>query len=317
MSTITSFNRLARLTAQMTPHPSLLSQIATATRLSDVLPALHHHALATLGGTHSLLFEHNPRTGTLHLTSSDHLDDLTLTSDLSGTADSPLLADTCTRGTATFVSALKRQLPEVAKRLDARAALLIPIGRGHERIALLLVGFDVPPATAPAATDIADVANTFATALELFRYRAQCLHQEHVRMVIDRFTTVLADHAPIEDALTSLCTVIAQFTASTRVSVWLHDRDKRVLTRCATSETASTINPHIRADDSLAPVAVAMRHARATVWQTANETTHTITVPLRVYQRALGTLLIEGVPLDPHSEAGMLDCVDEVGRQIS
>src|SRR5262245_54703190 len=54
----------------------LLSLLAHTPRLIDLLPHLHQHALEVTGGTHSLLFEHNPRNGALQATSGFGLDAL-------------------------------------------------------------------------------------------------------------------------------------------------------------------------------------------------------------------------------------------------
>jgi len=52
-----------------TATPSLMSLFAAGSRAIDLLPHLHRYALETTGGGCSVLFEYNPRSGALHVTS--------------------------------------------------------------------------------------------------------------------------------------------------------------------------------------------------------------------------------------------------------
>src|SRR4029453_257030 len=45
--------------------------------------------------------------------------------------------------------------------------------------------------------------------------------------------------------------------------------------------------------------------------------TATVTIPLKGRRRALGTLVLEGVRIDPGSQMDVLDRADEMGRQLS
>src|SRR5580704_12968543 len=56
--------------------PALVSLLAHTTRLVDLLPPLHQHALDVTGGSRLLLFEHNFRNGVLQATSGFGLDTL-------------------------------------------------------------------------------------------------------------------------------------------------------------------------------------------------------------------------------------------------
>ncbi|HKF66982.1 MAG TPA: hypothetical protein VKB36_10645, partial [Vicinamibacterales bacterium] len=59
-----------------TVAPSLTSLLAGGSRSIDVLPHLHRHAIEATGGCCSLLFEHNPRSGSMQATSAYALDEL-------------------------------------------------------------------------------------------------------------------------------------------------------------------------------------------------------------------------------------------------
>src|SRR5436305_14265222 len=54
--------------------PTLVSLLAHRTRLVDLLPPLHQHALDVTGGSRLLLFEYNPRNGAMQATSGFGLD---------------------------------------------------------------------------------------------------------------------------------------------------------------------------------------------------------------------------------------------------
>src|SRR5262245_63059509 len=56
--------------------PSVTSLLAGGSRPIDVLPHLHRHAIDATGGCCSLLFEHNPRSGSMQATSAYALDEL-------------------------------------------------------------------------------------------------------------------------------------------------------------------------------------------------------------------------------------------------
>jgi two-component system NtrC family sensor kinase len=71
--------------------------------------------------------------------------------------------------------------------------------------------------------------------------------------------------------------------------------------------------------DALAPAAIALRRERAEIALNKDASPHTvmITVPLKGRRRALGTLVMEEVRLDPGSELELLERADEMGRQLS
>ena len=109
-----------------------------------------------------------------------------------------------------------------------------------------------------------------------------------------------------------------------RTSVWIHDRRARSLVlRASTDSAQGASEVHIPADDPLSPAAVAMRRARAEILAGASglaveeEATVTVTVPLRGCRRALGTVVFEGVRVEPGGEMDLLDRADELGRQLS
>ena len=98
-----------------------------------------------------------------------------------------------------------------------------------------------------------------------------------------------------------------------RVTVWLADRRARDLVLQASSDlTASGDAPKAL----LALALSALRHTRADVSPSSGGRC-TITIPLRGTRRALGVVVIEGVPADTERDLERLDRVDEVGHHLS
>jgi signal transduction histidine kinase len=296
---------------------SLIAGIASAERLSDVLPALHQHALAVTGGSRSLLFEHNPRTGALQPTSAHRVPELVLTPWLTEEAHDGVVAQAFSCGGAMFVDDLQQQLPDLALRLGSETALLIPIGTNAERVALLAVGFDAAPDRAEASDAAGQIADTFATSIELLRARTERQLHRDLRELVEIFTAELISNEPVQKALTRLCEGIARTTSSDRVSAWLHNRERRDLLLIGSSDSDGANEVRISADDDSAPIALALRQRHAAVWPADDAATAAITVTLRGYRRALGTLLLEGVRLGIGGELGLLDAMDEMGRRVA
>ncbi len=179
---------MSRNTAQR-PIASLLAHSENA---NELLPHLHQHALDVTSGICSLLFRHNPRTGDLQATSGFALDSLRTDPWLYGPEEAALVAEAFTRHAPTLVADTGRQAPELAARLCSRAALLLPLVRGGERVGLLAIGFETPPSAGSVERAGAEVGDAFITALELLHLRQTDELQRDVRELLDEFTGSLA-----------------------------------------------------------------------------------------------------------------------------
>lgn len=315
--------RSGRRTADSAPHAvpaprTLLSVLVAADRLSEVLPHLHQHALDLTGGTRALLFEHDARTGVLRASSGYGLRELRTDPWDASEAEGAIVSESFTREGPTLVADLERQMPDLAVRLGAMSALLVPIVHGSERIGILTVGFHEAPDVRRLRHEINDIGDAFATALELFRLRHQHELQHDLRDLLDEFTASLATSLDIESGLEYFCHGANRLFAADRTSVWLHDRRTRELVLHASSDSGHLANGvRVSADDAFAPAAVAMRQARAELVDVTGATTDVVTVPLRGCRRALGTLLFEGVRIETGRALDLLDRADEIGRQVS
>src|ERR1700704_1070606 len=104
------------------PRP-LASLLAHSTTPNDLLPRLHQHALDVTGGSCSLLFQHNPRTGSLPATSGFGLAALRTDPWMPGPEETALIADAFTRKMPTLIPDATRQAPDLGARLNTRAAV--------------------------------------------------------------------------------------------------------------------------------------------------------------------------------------------------
>jgi PAS domain S-box-containing protein len=308
-------NRVAGGTASR-PLASLLAHSITP---NEMLPDLHQHALDVTGGSCSLLFQHNPRTGGLQATSGFGLDALTSDPWIPGAAEATLVADAFARRLPTLVADTARQTPDLASRLATRAALLLPLVRRGERIGMVAIGFDQPPAAADLDGDAVAAADAFMTALELFHLRQADELQRDVRALLAEFTGTLSATLNLAAGLDIFCHGANRLFAADRTSVWIHDRRVRQLVLQASSDPSDVARGvRVGVEDPSTPAAIAMRRARAEIVSPPEgAATAMVTVPLRGCRRALGTIVFEGVRVETGGEIDLLDRADELGSQLA
>ncbi len=307
---------MARESRTTAPRP-LLSWLAGAATVTDLIPHLHQYAIDATGGTRTILFRHNPRNGALQATSGFGLDALRADPWQPGADESALVAQLFDRREPTLVTDLARQMPDLADRLGATVALLFPLAREGERIGLLAVGFEVAPA-ADRLSEAADVGNAFSTALELSQLRQRQELQRDIRALLDEFSSNLSATLTLATALDLFCFGANRLFGADCTSVWIHNRRARHLLLQASSDAHLPRGARVGTDDPTAPAAAAMRRLRAELSPVdADAPTAMVTVPLRGCRRALGTIVFEGVRVDAGGELDLLDRADEMGRQLS
>ena len=301
-----------------TAPPPLSALLAGTGRLIDVLPHLHQHALDLTGGSCSLLFEFNPRTGVMQATSGFDLDELCTDPWVGGPSERALVSGAFARGGATAVGDTKKDTPELAARIATPAALLIPLAQESKRVGLLAIGFGAA-APADAISAAADLGSVFLTTLELFRLRQKDELQRDFRELVDQVSASLAETLSLAGGLEIFCHGANRLFGADRTSVWIYNRRVRQLALEASSDPAHAADRlRVPADDPFAPASASMRHARAEILQTAPDAaTSVVTVPLRGCRRALGSIVFDGVRVEAGGELDLLDRADEVGRQLS
>ena len=305
-------SRDPRTTAQR----PLISWLARAATPAELLPHLHQHAIDATGGQSAILFRHNPRNGELQATSAFGLEALRTDPWRPAPDEASLVACAFERREPMLVPDLVRAMPDLADRLGARAAMLLPLVQRSERVGLLAIGFPAPPASA--GDEAAHVADAFVMALELNRLRERDDLQGDLRALLQQFSGSLAATLNLSAGLDIFCFGANRLFGADRTAVWIHDRRARHLTLQASSDDRATRGTRVAADDPAAPAAVVMRRARAEIVSSdADAPTSMVTVPLRGCRRALGTIVFEGVRVDPGGELDLLDRADELGRQLS
>ena len=310
--------RESRTGQSSTTSRPLASLLAHSTTSNELLPHLHQHALDVTGGSCSLLFQHNPRTGGLQATSGFGLEGLRTDPWLPGPEEDALVADAFARLAPMLIADAARHAPDLAARLDSHAALLVPLVRRGERVGLLAVGFAQAPANG-VGDEAVEAADAFMTALELFHLRQGDDLQRDVRALLEEFTASLSATLNLAAGLDIFCHGANRLFAADRTSVWIHDRRARALVLQASSDPSDVARGvRVAADDSAAPAAIAMRRSRAElVLPSEDEVTALVTVPLRGCRRALGTIVFEGARIETGGEIDLLDRADALGRQLS
>jgi PAS domain S-box-containing protein len=299
--------------------PPLVSLLARTPQLVDLLPRLHQHAVESVGGCRSLLFQHNPRNGGLQATSGFGLDELRPDTWTPGPGESAVIADAFAVKQPMFVEKVAATMPDLFGRLGAPEVLLLPLLQGTQRVGLLAIGFERgsgPPRNWDAAQAIAD---GVLTTLELFRLRRNEELQREVRELFDQVATSLSTTLNLASGLDLFCRHATRLFGADRTSVWLHDRRSRHLTLLASSgNDQGTPGVQVTVDDALAPAAVALRSSRAEIELGSGDLALSrVTVPLRGRRRALGTVVFDGVRVETGGELDLLDRADELGAQLS
>jgi len=298
--------------------PTLLSLFAAGSRAVDLLPHLHRYALDATGGGCSLLFEHNPRSGALHATSGYGLDELRVDPWLPEPEEAALLSQTFTSRTPILVANLTRQMPDLGVRLGTPSALLVPLAQADTRLGLLAIGFPNAPDMSTIGAASLATSDAFVTAIEVLRLRRSDELQRDLRELIDEFSASISATLNLAAGLEIFCVGANRLFGADRTSVWVHDRRGRELVLQGSSDPEHVSRGvRVSADDPLAAAAAAMRRSRAELVSPGDEATFTVTVPLRGYRRALGTIVFEGTRVETGGELEILDRADELGRQLS
>jgi PAS domain S-box-containing protein len=294
----------------------LLRLVAQATSLAELLPHLHRRALRAARGTRSLLFERNRRNGALQATSGYALEEMPTDPWIPSQPDTDLVAGAFSRSAPTLVAHARRQLPELARRLDADGVLLVPLQQNGDEIGLLAIGVD--SSGSAASDELPEVADAFVTALELFGLRHNQVLQHDLRSVLDEFAGVIGATLNLSDGLEAFCQGATRVFGADRTAVWIHDRRAHHLFLRAMSDPESPAGgARVAVTDPTAAAAFAMRRGHAEIHASTEGPATTITVPLRGCRRALGTLVLEGVRIETGREFAVLDRADELGRQLS
>ncbi|HUR33448.1 MAG TPA: GAF domain-containing protein [Vicinamibacterales bacterium] len=310
----------------MEPHSSaagsaahlLLSLLADGRGRNDAVSLLHERALMAAGGSCSLLFEPHPASGHLQATSGAGVEALPTVPWGGEGREAAFINRVFAERVVTAVPELAQDLPQLHTLLQRSSAVLVPLANDGRRLGMLAIGMDSDAPAAAGRLRASDVPPGFLLALELSRLRQREEFEHDIRELLDTFSEQLSTTPDLSRALEPLCEAATRLFAADRTTVWVHDRDSRSMIPVASSDAAYRADAQpVRADDTLAPAAVALRTQRAGLATSQAEATSVLTVPLRGYRRALGTLVFEGVRIEPGDAISLLIRADELGRQLS
>jgi PAS domain S-box-containing protein len=299
-----------------------LARLLTGTdRLAALLPSFHQHAVDAAAGSRSVLLQFDPRTTRLRATSAYGLDALPVDPWPQTPAETRLLDLTLREGRPLLFPA--DQIPGLWSMLRTDGILLVPLLRLQERVGLLVIGRSSRPVPADMGDEVEAVGHAFVLALDHTRSYRDAELQRDLRSLLHEFSRTVSSSLKLATGLETFCEGANRLFAADRTSVWLHDRQAREVMLEASSDAAYlALGGRVSTEDSLSPAAHALRRERAEIAATLPgedqlESTVVVTVPLKGRRRALGTLVLESVRIDPGAELDLIARADEVGRQLS
>jgi PAS domain-containing protein len=297
---------------------SLLSLLAEGRGRHAALSVLHERTLQVPGGRTSVLFEPHPTTGQLHPTSGAGLDLLALEPWVVDKSESTLVARAFTHLTPVAIADPATELPQLHLQLGTAHAVLLALTADDRRLGLLGVGVTGDPEQAAAVLGASEVPGGFTLALELTRLRQRDAFERDMRELLDDFTQQVSATLDVQAALPKMCDTAARLFGADRMTVWLHDRVSRALEPLASSDGGAVADDApVRADDPFMPAAAALRHHRAGLALQPAAVTATLTVPLRGYRRALGTLVFDNVRIEAGEDLTLLTRAEELARRLA
>jgi PAS domain S-box-containing protein len=291
--------------------PAAVIGMLARSHRSDAVSGLLRHAGTLVGASTAVLFERDAR-GILRASAAEgaHAADLS-----SWPADAARELPPPAGLRAPRVVEVPAHHP-LARALAAPHLVAVPIGGEHGSSQSMLV---LGAAQAPAASrleQLAEVGDALALVLELRRLQRAADLQRQSRRLLQSFTSAVSGTPRLEPSLETLCRdAKAEFGAG-RVSAWIHRRRARELRLVASSDPEHIVRSEpFSTLVALDPLVVTMRGGAVEVVRCGPLVE--ARVPLKGRRRALGLLLFDGLAIDPGSEADLIECLDDLGRQVS
>jgi PAS domain S-box-containing protein len=297
---------------------TLVQALTTTDRLAELLPLLHYRAIAAVGGRSSVVFQFDRGGDGLRATSAFGIEQLPTDSWPSSSLPEPLFRD----ANPMFVQDITRVIRGVGDYLNASSAVLVPLVQMRDPIGVLLVGC-AQPVSQEQLQEVASVGHAFVIAIERLRAARDLEPQRDLRSLIQEFSRTVSSRLNLALGLETLCARANRLFSAERTSVWLHDRRARMLVLSASSDVMYLAQEQrMSTADSRAPAAIALRLERSDLSPSgaaaiSGRHTRRLTIPLKGRRRALGTLVVDEVRLEPRGEIELLDRADEMGRQLS
>jgi signal transduction histidine kinase len=289
-----------------TPFSTLARAMARGTRPADLLPELHRELLAATGATRSVVLETTSPPGDYIASSGRGLDKI-------GTVwvrgdEAHTLTQLAAGGAGIVTLSI---VPSLEKRLETRRALVIPVRLAKRPTILIVARPEVPESEA--LETAARAAVEFGIVLEWSRLAREGSFHHRMRELSLVFARGVTSAASLGPALEIVANEANALLGTRRMSVWLHDRRARELTLAASSDPGHQETERLPVDGGEA----ASRGLRFERPQIVGEGMDRLLVaPLRVWRRALGTLIVEGGAPGIDDEH-LLDLAHDLARQLA
>ena len=300
---------------------TLARLLTTTDRLATLLPAFHQHAVEAVEGTCSVLLQFEPRGGRLYATSAFAVDHLPADPWPQTPEEAQLLERLM--GEERAVSIASDRAPGLATTLQTDGILLVPLIRLQERLGVLAIGVPAMRVPASAVADVEGVCHALVLALHETRAYRDAELQRELRTLLHEFSRTVSSSLILATGLEAFCEGANRLFAGDRTSVWLHDREACEMVLEASSDASYLARGGRVSTDAVAFAASdGLRREQAAIGSTLPDedegnATGVVTIPLKGRRRALGTLILERVRIDPGAELELLARADEVGRQLS
>ena len=280
--------------------------MARGTRPSDLLPELHRELLAALGAARSVVLESNAP-GADYVASSGRGFDGVGTVWVQG-AEAQELTRLAAEGSSIVGLS---SLPSLETRLQSRRALIVPVRLAKRPTVLIVARPDVADSEALEAGTRAAV--EFGIVLEWARLAREGSFHHRMRELSLVFARGVTSAASLAPALEIVAHEANTLLGTRRISVWLHDRRARELLFAASSDPQPEKTPRLPAESGEA-AARGLRFERPQL--VGQGVDRLLVAPLRVWRRALGTLIIEGGAPGVDDEH-LLDVAHDLARQLA
>jgi two-component system NtrC family sensor kinase len=219
-----------------------------------------------------------------------------------------------------FIADISRVVRGAHEYLGTLPALLVPLAQMQTPLGVLVIGCEKLPSSHQ-MREAASVGHAFTLALDRAHAGGEADLQSQLQELLHAFSRDVSSKT-LSAGLEMFCIGANRLFGADRTSVWLHDRRARMVNLAASSDVVYLAQDRrVPTGDALAPAAVALRRERAEIAAVgstpAGAPTATVTVPLKGRRRALGTLVIDEVRLEPGSQMHLLERADEMGRQLA
>jgi hypothetical protein len=304
-------------------EPRLLRLLKTVTQMADLLPRLHEELIAAAGGVSSVLLVLDRRSRELRPLSGYRVASLPLEPWLTSPVETRAVAEAVDSGSPVVLKALASAAPHLQEALAAPAAVVQAVPVADTDPAVLVVGLENAPQLAKLAAALEPVAAAFGLALERARLEREVWLQRELRQLLHAFTRAAAAKLDVGAGLSVICDGAVRLFGADRATLWLHERRTRELVCRGTSGPRPRGSAtRVSVEDALSVAATTLRRPAAEIVMSREDASGLsvpsgLAIPLRGRRRALGTLIIDGVRVEPGDTSDVLARADELGRQLA